>query len=160
MSASPSAAAPFENKSPRGIHAAPDNVDHSHDKDHGHGHGHGHDDDHHDGASHSTLKGYVTGFILAVILTAIPFWLVMGNVIESPRTTAIVILAFAAVQIVVHMIYFLHMNTRSEGGWSLLALIFTLVLLVIMLAGSLWVMYHLNTNMMPGMMTGQVSNTP
>jgi cytochrome o ubiquinol oxidase operon protein cyoD len=146
MSASPSAAAPFENKSPRGIHAAPDNVDHSH------GHGHGHDDDHHDGASHSTLKGYVTGFILAVILTAIPFWLVMGNVIESPRTTAIVILAFAAVQIVVHMIYFLHMNTRSEGGWSLLALIFTLVLLVIMLAGSLWVMYHLNTNMMPGMM--------
>ncbi|MGF6525427.1 cytochrome o ubiquinol oxidase subunit IV [Variovorax sp. PvP013] len=152
MSTSPSAAAPFENKAPRGIHAPPDNVDHSHDKDHGHGHGHGHDDDHHDGASHSTLKGYVTGFILAVILTAIPFWLVMNDVIESPRTTAIVILAFAAVQIVVHMIYFLHMDTRSEGGWSLLALIFTLVLLVIMLAGSLWVMYHLNTNMMPGMM--------
>ena len=150
MSATTSATAPLDNKAPRGSPAAPDNVDHSHDKDHGHGHGH--DDDHHDGASHSTLKGYVTGFILAVVLTAIPFWLVMGNVIESPRTTAIVILAFAAVQIVVHMIYFLHMNTRSEGGWSLLALIFTLVLLVIMLAGSLWVMYHLNTNMMPGMM--------
>ena len=135
MSASPSAAAPFENKSPRGIHAAPDNVDHSHDKDHGHGHGH--DDDHHDGASHSTLKGYVTGFILAVVLTAIPFWLVMGNVIESPRTTAIVILAFAAVQIVVHMIYFLHMNTKSEGGWSMLALVFTVMVVVIMLAGSI-----------------------
>jgi cytochrome o ubiquinol oxidase operon protein cyoD len=149
MSASPSAAAPFENKSPRGIHAPPDETDHSHDHDH---HGHGHDVDDHEGASHSTLKGYVTGFILAVILTAIPFWLVMGNVIESPRTTAIVILGFAAVQIVVHMIYFLHMNTHSESGWTLLALIFTLVLLVIMLVGSLWVMYHLNTNMMPGMM--------
>ena len=111
---------------------------------------HGHD--HADEGGHGSFKGYVTGFVLSVILTAIPFWLVMGNVIESPRTTAIVILAFAAVQIVVHMIYFLHMNTRSESGWSLLALIFTLVLVVITLAGSLWVMYHLNTNMMPGMM--------
>ena len=52
-------------------------------------------------------------------------------------------------QIVVHMIYFLHMNTKSEGGWSMMALIFTIILVVIMLSGSLWVMYHLNTNMMP-----------
>jgi cytochrome o ubiquinol oxidase operon protein cyoD len=120
------------------------------------GHGHGHEDqgdhDHHEGASHGTFKGYVTGFVLAVILTAIPFWMVMGKVFESSSTTAIVILALAVVQIVVHMVYFLHMNTRSEGGWSLLALIFTMVLVVITLAGSLWVMYHLNSNMMPGMM--------
>jgi len=60
-----------------------------------------------------------------------------------------VILGFAAVQIVVHMVFFLHMNPRSEGGWNLLALIFTTVLVVIVLSGSLWVMHHLNTNMMP-----------
>ena len=47
-------------------------------------------------------------------------------------------------QIVVHMIYFLHMNAKSEGGWTMLALIFTLVLVVITLSGSMWVMYHLN----------------
>ena len=41
------------------------------------------------------------------------------------------------------------MNTKSEGGWSLLALMFTLVILGIVLSGSIWVMYHLNTNMMP-----------
>ena len=58
-------------------------------------------------------------------------------------------MAFAAVQIVVHMIYFLHMNSKSEGGWTMLALIFTIIVVVIALAGSLWVMYHLNTNMMP-----------
>ena len=110
-----------------------------------------HDSDHDEGASHGTLKGYVTGFVLAVILTAIPFWIVMGNVFDSSRVTAIVILGLAAIQIVVHMVYFLHMNTRSEGGWSLLALIFTLVLVVITLSGSLWVMYHLNHNMMPSM---------
>lgn len=118
-------------------------------------HGHGHDshgDDHHDeGAPHSTLKGYTIGFVLSVILTVIPFWLVMGKVFESSSTTALVILGFAAVQIVVHMIYFLHMNTKVEGGWSMLALIFTLVLVVITLAGSLWVMYHLNHNMMPSL---------
>jgi cytochrome o ubiquinol oxidase operon protein cyoD len=111
---------------------------------------HGHDDHHHeDEGPHSTVKGYTIGFVLSVILTVIPFWLVMGKVFESSSTTAFVILGFAAVQIVVHMIYFLHMNTRVEGGWSMLALIFTLVLVVITLAGSLWVMYHLNHNMMP-----------
>jgi cytochrome o ubiquinol oxidase operon protein cyoD len=106
--------------------------------------------DHDAGASHSTLKGYLTGFVLAVILTAIPFWLVMGHVLD-PKTTAFVILGFAAVQIIVHMVYFLHMNTRSEGGWTMLALIFTVVLVVITLSGSLWVMFHLNHNMMPTM---------
>ena len=97
------------------------------------------------------LASYLIGFVLAVILTAIPFWLVMGKVFESSSTTAFVILGFAAVQIVVHMIYFLHMNTKVEGGWSMLALIFTLVLVVITLAVSLWVMYHLNHNMMPSL---------
>lgn len=113
---------------------------------------HGHDDHHHeDEGPHSTVKGYTIGFVLSVILTVIPFWLVMGKVFESSSTTALVILGFAAVQIVVHMIYFLHMNTKVEGGWSMLALIFTLVLVVITLAGSLWVMYHLNHNMMPSL---------
>jgi cytochrome o ubiquinol oxidase operon protein cyoD len=112
--------------------------------DHGH---HGHDDH----ASHGSLKSYTIGFVLSVILTAIPFWLVMNKVIDKPATVALVILGQAAVQIVVHMIYFLHMNTSAEGGWSLLALVFTLVLVVILLAGSIWVMYHMNNNMMPGM---------
>ncbi|KAF1072602.1 MULTISPECIES: cytochrome o ubiquinol oxidase subunit IV [Variovorax] len=118
---------------------------------HGHGHDdHGHGEHHDDGpVSHSTFKGYMTGFVLAVILTAIPFWLVMGKVLDSKSTTALIILGFAVVQIVVHMVYFLHMDTKSEGGWNMLALIFTLVLVVITLAGSLWVMYHMNTNMMP-----------
>jgi len=117
---------------------------HTGDHDHeGHGHGHG------DGTGHATLKGYLTGFILSVILTAIPFWLVMGKVLEQSSVTALVILALAAAQIVVHMVCFLHLNSRSEGGWNMLALIFTLVLVVITLGGSLWVIYHLNQNMMP-----------
>jgi cytochrome o ubiquinol oxidase operon protein cyoD len=116
------------------------------------GHGGGGAHGHGDGAAHLTLRGYATGFFAAVFLTAIPFWLVMGKTFGSSNTTAAVILAFAAVQIVVHMVYFLHMSPKSEGGWNLLALLFTIMLVVIALSGSLWVMYHLNHNMMPDSM--------
>jgi cytochrome o ubiquinol oxidase operon protein cyoD len=119
---------------------------------HTHSAGHGHDDHGHDEhAGHGSLKTYAIGFVLSVILTAIPFYLVMNRTLANSSTTAFVILAFAAVQMVVHMVYFLHMNTRVEGGWSMLALVFTLVLVIITLSGSIWVMYHLNSNMMPGM---------
>ncbi len=89
------------------------------------------------------------GFGLSVILTAIPFWLVMSNVLGNPALTGVIIMAFAAVQVVVHMIYFLHMNTRIESGWSFMAMMLTIVLVVIVLSGSMWVMYHMNNNMMP-----------
>ena len=120
----------------------------------GHGASHGGSAGHGTGAddTHLTLRGYVTGFIAAVVLTAIPFWLVMDKAFTSSNVTAAVILAFAAVQVVVHMVYFLHMNAKSEGGWNLLALLFTVMLVVIALSGSLWVMYHLNHNMMPASM--------
>lgn len=107
--------------------------------------GHGH---HHDAHAHGSLRSYLIGFALSVILTAVPFWLVMSGVIDNKQVTAVIVVAFAVVQIVVHMIYFLHMDTRSEDGWNMMALIFTLIIVVIVLIGSLWVMYHLNTNMM------------
>ncbi|GLK79207.1 cytochrome o ubiquinol oxidase subunit IV [Methylopila turkensis] len=112
--------------------------------------GHGHDDRHEGGEAHGSMRGYVTGFLLSALLTAIPFWIVMGDVFREPTTAAIVVMVFAVIQIFVHMIYFLHMNSKSENGWTLLALIFTGVLVIITLAGSFWVMHHLNTNMMPG----------
>ena len=113
---------------------------------------HGHDDHGQGGAheAHGSLKGYVVGFLLSAVLTAIPFWLVMGDVFRSPVTAAVVVLLFAVAQIFVHMIYFLHMNPRSEHGWTMLAMIFTVVLVVITLAGSFWVMFHLHANMTPG----------
>lgn len=99
--------------------------------------------------AHGSLKGYLIGFALSVLLTALPFWLVMSGAVGGKAMTAGLIMGFAAVQVVVHMIYFLHMNSRSENGWTAMALIFTLVLVAIALSGSLWVMYHLNTNMTP-----------
>ncbi len=111
----------------------------------------GHASHHADGPAHGSRKQYVIGFLLSVLLTAVPFALVMTGVLADPRLTAALVMVCAVVQIVVHMIYFLHMNTKSENGWTLMALIFTLILVVIVLAGSLWVMYHMNLNMMPQM---------
>jgi len=111
-------------------------------------HGDQHDDG---GAAHGSRRGYVTGFLLSVVLTAIPFALVMTGAIADARITAGIVIAAAVVQIVVHMIYFLHMNTKSEQGWTMMALIFTIIVVVITISGSIWVMYNMNSNMMPGM---------
>lgn len=108
-----------------------------------------HDDAMH--ASHGSLKSYLTGFVLAAILTIIPFWLVMGNVIDNREAAIFVILALAVAQIVVHMIYFLHLDTRSEGGWNMLAFLFTAILVLIVLGASIWVMFEENSLMMPTM---------
>jgi len=108
---------------------------------------------------HGTLKGYLTGFVLAAILTIIPFWLVMGHVIQNNMVTILIVLALGAVQIFVHIVYFLHMNSASQGGWNLMALLFTLVILVVTLAGAIWVMYNMNTYMMHPM-SEYMSATP
>lgn len=110
-----------------------------------HSHGaHGHGEAH----VHVSRRGYLIGFLLSVVLTAIPFWLVMTGALQDAQVTTIIIIAFAVVQILVHTICFLHVNTRSESGWTLMAYMFTAVIVLIVIAGSLWIMYHLNTNMM------------
>lgn len=108
-----------------------------------------HDGHDHDDGPHSSFSGYMVGFVLSVILTAIPFWLVMDGVITHRPTAVMVLGAFAVAQILVHMVCFLHMNGKVEGGWTLLSTIFTVVFVAIAIAGTLWVMFHMNENMMP-----------
>ena len=103
------------------------------------------------GAGHASVRDYVIGFVLSIVLTAIPFGLVMAGTI--PASSAVpACLGLGVVQMVVHLVYFLHMNRASSRTWNMAALIFTVVILVILGAGTIWVMYHLNLNMNPGMM--------
>ncbi len=113
----------------------------------GQGHGQGHQGGH----DHGSYASYIKGFVLSVILTAIPFGLVMSGGLESRGLTVLLVIGFAIAQILVHMVYFLHMTGNQEQGWTLLSTMFTVIVVIIMLAGSLWVMFHLNTNMMPQM---------
>jgi len=102
---------------------------------------------------------YVIGFLLSVVLTAIPFWLVMSGTLPT-QTTAAIVIASAVAQILVHTVCFLHVNTSSEGGWTLLAYIFTAVLVLIVIAGSVWIMYHVHANMLPMSGTGIETQAP
>jgi cytochrome o ubiquinol oxidase operon protein cyoD len=106
---------------------------------------HSHGDTH----GHGSRRGYLTGFALSALLTAVPFWLVMTGAIANAQVAAAIIIGLAFVQILVHTFFFLHINTRAEGGWTLMALIFALVMVTIVISGSVWIMYHLNSNMMP-----------
>ena len=101
----------------------------------------------HSGASHGSVKSYMTGFILSIILTAIPFAMVMSG---SASHAAILgtILVTAVVQILVHLVYFLHMNSKSDECWNLTAFIFTVIIIAIVVVGSIWIMWNLNYNMM------------
>ncbi len=99
------------------------------------------------GASHGSYKSYITGFILSIILTVIPFWMVMGSDL-SKATIVLGIVAFAVVQILVHLVFFLHMNTSSEERWNLMAFVYTVIVIGVLVGGSLWIMLHLQHNMM------------
>jgi cytochrome o ubiquinol oxidase subunit IV len=116
---------------------------------------HSHGDEH----GHGSMRGYLFGFAVSVVLTIIPFWLVMSGVLGNNQATVVVIIVAAVAQILVHTICFLHVNTQGEGGWTLMAYIFTAVLVVIAIGGSVWIMFHLNTNMMPSMPTGTAALT-
>jgi len=98
------------------------------------------------GVPRGTLRSYTVGLILAVALTVVPFILVMSHALSA---TALIILAaaFAAVQIVVHLVYFLHLNTSSAQHWNMLAAVYTLIVLIIVVGATIWIMYHLNYNM-------------
>jgi cytochrome o ubiquinol oxidase subunit IV len=99
------------------------------------------------GEHHGSLFGYSIGFVLSVILTAIPFALVING--TAPREVTLVgIFAAAVVQILVHLHYFLHMDRSSSQRWNLMTFLFTVVVMAIFIGGSLWIMLDLHSRMM------------
>jgi len=90
---------------------------------------------------------YLKGFVLALLLTGVPFGLVAAGLL--PRfTTLVVIAVLAVVQVLVHLRYFLHIDLRSTPRDNLLALGFAAVLIFLMVGGTLWIMLDLRARMM------------
>jgi len=94
------------------------------------------------------LRGYLTGFVLAVVLTAIPFAIVAFNLLPVAATVALVAVA-AIAQVVVHLRFFLHVDIRRTPRGHLMTLGFAAFLIFIMVGGSLWIMFDLYYRMMP-----------
>ncbi|ASP33204.1 cytochrome o ubiquinol oxidase subunit IV [Labrenzia sp. VG12] len=90
---------------------------------------------------------YIIGFALAVILTAIPFTVVGAGLLTGPPAYA-VIAAGAVMQVIVHLVYFLHLDLKSTPVENVFFLGFAAVLIFIMVGGSLWIMTDLHHRMM------------
>lgn len=93
------------------------------------------------------LKPYLIGFAMAVVLTVIPFAMVMSGAFPKGVTVA-VIAVLAAVQMLVHIVYFLHMDRSPEQRSNVQVGVFSILIIGIVIVGSLWVMHNLNINMM------------
>lgn len=99
------------------------------------------------GASHGNTKQYTIGFILSVILTVIPFGMVMAG--GFGRGIVMAVIAITAVaQVLVQLVYFLHMNSSSEQRWNVIVFIYTVLCIAVLLVGSVWIMNYLHYNMM------------
>jgi cytochrome o ubiquinol oxidase operon protein cyoD len=113
------------------------------------------------GESHASVKSYMIGFVLSVILTTIPFGLVMDQTHGfSAGTLLSAILVLAVVQVFVHVVYFLHMDRSAEQRWNVLAFGFTVMILVIVVSGSVWIMHNATSNMEHAMSPGSEAIIP
>ena len=104
---------------------------------------------HHGGAAHGSVREYAIGLFLSIVLTAIPFGIIMLDLMTG-TPAVLVILVCAVAQVMVQLVFFLHMNTSSEQMWNTTSAIFVVVLVAILIVGTIWIMAHLNHNMLMG----------
>ena len=109
-----------------------------------------------DAADHSVregIQGYLTGFVLAALLTAASFYVVRSDLIWGPGIAAALV-ALAVAQIGVHLVFFLHLTTAPDNTNNVLALAFGILVVVLIIGGSIWIMNHLDNRLMPVTQTG------
>lgn len=93
-------------------------------------------------------KSYVTGFVLSVILTITSFFAVGSHTLDG-RIITIIILGLALLQLVVQLVFFLHLVDESGPRWKLAVFFSTISIVLLVVIASLWIMQHLNYNMTP-----------
>ena len=94
------------------------------------------------------LRTYLLGLAFAAALTAASFWIATANFIYAPAIPmALVVLAIA--QMGIHIVFFLHITTSPDNTNNVMALAFGVLIVCLVIFGSLWIMAHMNHNMMP-----------
>ncbi len=106
-------------------------------------------DEHLEGAEASeSLTGYLIGLGLATLLTIVSFFIARTTLVWTPSIpVALVVLAIA--QMGVHLVFFIHITTGPDNANNVMALAFGVLIVLLLLAGSLWIIGHMNHNMMP-----------
>jgi cytochrome o ubiquinol oxidase operon protein cyoD len=102
--------------------------------------------DEREGTEH--IGTYVIGLVLAALLTAVSFYITRTDLVWQPSIpVALAVLAIA--QMGVHLVFFLHITTGPDNLNNVMALAFGVLIVFFVIVGSLWIMAHLNHNMMP-----------
>lgn len=100
---------------------------------------------------HPTLGTYVTGFVVSLLLTILAYLVVVKDIVDI-RLVVPVIVILAVTQLVVQLVFFLHLGRETKPRWNMMAFLFMLLVVFIVVAGSLWIMKNLQYNMsMPDM---------
>jgi cytochrome o ubiquinol oxidase operon protein cyoD len=94
------------------------------------------------------IRGYLIGLGLAIVLTTASFWAAGTHLIYGPGVW-IALSVLAVAQMGVHLVFFLHITSAPDNTNNALALAFGVLIVLLVVAGSLWIMIHLNRNMMP-----------
>ena len=94
------------------------------------------------------VRTYVYGLALAIVLTVASFWAAQTHLIYGPGVP-VAIAVFAVAQMGVHLVFFLHITTAADNTNNALALAFGVLIAGLVVFGSLWIMDHLNHNLMP-----------
>lgn len=94
------------------------------------------------------ILGYVIGLVLAIALTVAAFWAVHTHLIYGPGIP-FALVALAIAQMGIHLVFFLHITTDPDNTNNVLALAFGVLIACLVIFGSIWIMSHLNHNMMP-----------
>ena len=97
-------------------------------------------------AGRYAMRSYVTGFVLSVILTLIPYVIVVNHMFGK-QSLVVAVVVFGVAQLLVQVIFFLHLSKKSKPRWNIIVLVFTVLIVAILVVGSLWVMYNLNYNL-------------
>lgn len=108
-------------------------------------------------ASQGSILSYTIGFIASIVLTSTAFFLVHthlrnNHVFPTDKVVVIFLSILAVAQLLVQLVFFLHLDKESKPRWNLTVLLFAILVVTIIVAGSLWIMYHLNYNMSPQQM--------
>lgn len=98
---------------------------------------------------HGSAKNYIIGFILSVVLTLIPFFVVMHSNLLKDTLFAVIVIT-AVLQLIVQLVCFLHLGSNPEERWNLISFIFTAIVIVLLVGLSIWIMWSLNANMVLG----------
>jgi len=97
---------------------------------------------------HATFKSYMTGFFLAGVLSLVAYFLVEKQLFIG-KTLILTVSGLGLLQAWVVLLFFINMHKEPKPRWNSMIFLFMVMVTVMLVLGSLWIMYHLNYNLMP-----------